>query len=78
MNFDNEWEDNIENGMTTGPEEALQREIEKCKLLKVNQLKLRDQTEQLKEENRHLLQEIQNLRKKIETLRICRKVVFDA
>ena len=60
----NEFEDNPDNGITLGLEEALQREIEKSKSLKVERLKLRDKIEQLREENKSLLKEITKLRDK--------------
>ena len=50
---DNEekWEDPLEeNGLTLGPEETLQREIEKSKSLKVDRLRLKDEIEKLKEQ----------------------------
>ena len=52
-----------EDGLTLGPEEALQREIEKSKTLKVDRLRLRDEIEKLKAETtdlsrkNHLLKE---------------------
>lgn len=45
MTSDSEWEDNSEDGTTLGPEEALKREIEKSKALKVEKLALKDQLE---------------------------------
>ena len=39
-----------EDGLTVGPEEALQREIEKSKTPKVDHLRLRDEIEKLKTE----------------------------
>ena len=37
------WEEPLEeDGLTLGPEESLQREIEKSKALKVDRLRLRD------------------------------------
>ena len=45
------WEEpKEEDGLTLGPEEALQREIEKSKTLKVDRLRLRDEIEKLKTE----------------------------
>ena len=52
-----------EDGLTLGPEESLQREIEKSKNLKVDRLRLRDEIEKLKVEKddlarkNHLLKE---------------------
>jgi hypothetical protein len=44
-----EWEDPYEDeGITLGPEEALQREIQKSKSLKVDKLQLRNEVEKLK------------------------------
>jgi hypothetical protein len=58
---DEEWKDPFEeNGVTLGPEEALRREIEKSKSLKVERLKLRDEIEKLRAENARLNQEIEN------------------
>ena len=58
------WEEPLEeDGLTLGPEEALQREIEKSKALKVDRLRLRDEIEKLKAETtdltrkNHLLKE---------------------
>ncbi len=65
MTFNSRWEDDPESGVTPGPEEALQREIEKSKLLKLERLQLRDELEKLKEENQRLLKENQTLREKL-------------
>ena len=73
MNDDQNWEHPLENeGLTLGPEEALQREIEKSKLLKVDRLRLKDEIEQLKiqkteliEKNRQLFEKIKALSKQI-------------
>ena len=58
------WEEPLEeDGLTLGPEEALQREIKKSKALKVDRLRLRDEIEKLKAETtdlsrkNHLLKE---------------------
>ena len=49
MNDDQKWENPLENdGITLGAEEALQREIEKSKSLKVDRLRLKDEIEQIK------------------------------
>ena len=63
MELDKYCENNLESGLTTGPEEALQREIEKCKLLKVERLQLRDKIKQLKKEKQVLIEEIKTLQK---------------
>ena len=58
-----EWEEGSENGITLGPEEALRREIEKSKSLKVERLKLQCEIKRLQDENRRLLKENRDLRK---------------
>ena len=56
------WEEpKEEDGMTLGPEEALQREIEKSKTLKVDRLRLRDEIEKLKTEKYDLAKKNQKL-----------------
>ena len=57
-----------EDGLTLGPEEALQREIEKSKTLKVDRLRLRDEIEKLKIEKSDLAQKNQQLKKRLTTL----------
>jgi hypothetical protein len=53
-----EWQDIQEDdGITLGPEEALEREIAKSKALKVERLQLKDQVEQLTAENQALRKE---------------------
>ena len=53
--MDGEWDDQFEeDGITLGPEEALQREIEKSKSLKLDRLQLRNQVEKLQAEVRDL------------------------
>ena len=53
--MDGEWENQFEeDGVTLGPEEALRREIEKSKALKVDRLKLRNEVEKLQGEVRDL------------------------
>ena len=48
---DKKWEEPLDdNGLTLGPEETLQREIEKSKSLKVDRLRLKDEIEKLKEQ----------------------------
>lgn len=50
-----EWQDTQEDdGITLGPEAALEREIAKSKALKVERLQLKDQVEQLTAENQAL------------------------
>ena len=56
------WEEpKEEDGLTLGPEEALQREIEKSKTLKVDRLRLRDEIEKLKAEKYDLAKKNQQL-----------------
>ena len=56
------WEEpKEEDGLTLGPEEALQREIEKSKTLKVDHLRLRDEIENLKTEKYNLAKKNQQL-----------------
>ena len=56
------WEEpKEEDGLTLGPEEALQREIEKSKTLKVDRLRLRDEIEKLKTEKYDLAKKNQQL-----------------
>ena len=56
------WEEpKEEDGLTLGPEEALQREIEKSKTLKVDRLRLRDEIEKLKTEKYDLVKKNQQL-----------------
>ena len=55
MDNDEKWEEPLEeNGLTLGPEESLQREIEKSKSLKVDRLRLKDEIEQLKAQKEEL------------------------
>ena len=68
MASDNDWEDDAESGITQGPEKALQREIAKSKLLKVERLQLRDKIGKLKEENQRLLKGNQALRERLKAL----------
>ncbi len=51
-----------ESGITLGPEEALRREIEKSKSLKVERLKLKDEIEKLRAENARLTKNIATLK----------------
>ena len=70
MNDDNEkWEEPPEdNGLTLGPEETLQREIEKSKSLKVDRLRLKDEIEKLKEQKENLQEKNRQLHKRINAL----------
>ena len=68
---DNEekWEDPFEeNGLTLGPEETLQREIEKSKSLKVDRLRLKDEIEKLKEQKEILQEKNRQLHKRVNAL----------
>ena len=63
------WEEPLEgDGMTLGPEEALQREIEKSKTLKVDRLRLRDEIEKLKAETADLIQKNHLLKERLTAL----------
>ena len=69
MYDDEKWEEPLEdNGLTLGPEETLQHEIEKSKSLKVDRLRLRDEIEQLKTQKKDLKKKNQQLHQKIKTL----------
>lgn len=58
-----EWQDTPEDdGITLGPEEALEREIAKSKALKVERLQLRDQVERLTSQNRALRDQLEALK----------------
>ena len=57
-----------EDGLTLGPEEALQKEIEKSKTLKVDRLRLRDEIEKLKSEKSDLSQKNQQLKDRLTKL----------
>ncbi len=66
---DEKWEEPPEdNGLTLGPEETLQREIEKSKSLKVDRLRLRDEIEKLKEQKENLQEKNRQLHKRINAL----------
>ena len=68
---DNEekWEDPFEeNGLTLGPEETLQREIEKSKSLKIDRLRLKDEIEKLKEQKENLQEKNRQLHKRVNAL----------
>ena len=69
MNDDQKWENPLENdGITLGPEEALQREIEKSKSLKVDRLRLKDEIEQLKAQKAEIKDKNSQLQEKINAL----------
>jgi hypothetical protein len=57
-----------EDGLTLGPEETLQREIEKSKSLKVDRLRLRDEIERLKTEKDDLAQKNRQLKERLTAL----------
>lgn len=64
---DEDWKDPYEeNGITLGPEEALRREIEKSKSLKVERLKLKDEIEKLRSENVQLMNNLEAQKKEIQ------------
>ena len=59
-----EWQDTREeDGITLGPEQALEREISKSKALKVERLQLRDQVDRLTVQNHALRNENEALKK---------------
>ena len=69
MDNDEKWEEPLEeNGLTLGPEESLQREIEKSKSLKVDRLRLKDEIEKLKAQKQELKEKNQQLQQRIEEL----------
>ena len=70
MNHNEEkWEEPLEdNGLTLGPEETLQREIEKSKSLKVDRLRLKDEIEKLKEQKETLQEKNRQLHKRVNAL----------
>jgi len=69
MNDDQKWENPLENdGVTLGPEEALQREIEKSKSLKVDRLRLKDEIEQLKAQKAEIKDKNSQLQERIKAL----------
>ncbi len=64
-----DWEKPLEgDGLTLGPEETLQREIEKSKTLKVDRLRLRNEIEQLKAQTTDLARENQRLKERLTAL----------
>ena len=69
MNEEEKWEEPLEdNGLTLGPEEILQKEIEKSKSLKVDRLRLRDEIAQLKAQNKDLKEKNQQFHQRIKAL----------
>ena len=63
------WEEPLEeDGLTLGPEEALQREIKKSKALKVDRLRLRDEIEKLKAETTDLTRKNHLLKERLTAL----------
>ena len=69
MNDDQKWENPLDNdGIPLGPEEALQREIEKSKSLKVDRLRLKDEIEQLKAQKAEIKDKNSQLQEKIKAL----------
>ena len=63
------WEEPLEeDGLTLGPEEALQREIEKSIALKVDRLRLRDEIEKLKAETTDLTRKNHLLKERLTAL----------
>ncbi|MBT5470780.1 MAG: hypothetical protein HOK41_09270 [Nitrospina sp.] len=69
MNDDENWEDPLDdNGLTLGPEESLQREIEKSKSLKVDRLRLRDEIDQLKAQKEELKEKNRQLHERVNAL----------
>ena len=69
MDNDEKWEEPLEeNGLTLGPEESLQREIEKSKSLKLDRLRLKDEIEQLKAQKEELKEKNYQLQQRIEEL----------
>ena len=64
-----QWKEPLEeDGLTLGPEEALQREIEKSKALKVDRLRLRDEIEKLKAQKSDLAQKNHLLKERLTAL----------
>ena len=57
-----------DDGVTLGPEDALRREIEKSKTLKVEKLQLKDAIEKLKAENDALLKTNRSLEQRLDSL----------
>ena len=66
---DKKWEEPLDdNGLTLGPEETLQREIEKSKSLKIDRLRLKDEIEKLKEQKEKLQEKNNQLHKRVNAL----------
>ena len=60
-----EWQNTPEDdGITLGPEEALEREIAKSKALKVDRLQLKDRVDRLTAQNQALRDQLEALRQK--------------
>lgn len=60
MTDDGKWQEPFEDdGITLGPEEALRREIERSKSLKLERLQLKDRIEKLERENASLRRNLQ-------------------
>jgi len=57
-----------DDGVTLGPEDALRREIEKSKTLKVEKLQLKDAIEKLRAENDALLKTNQSMEQRLNSL----------
>ncbi len=67
--MEDRWENPYEeDGLTLGPEEALSREIEKTKALKVEKLQLKDTIEKLQSKNDDLANVNQSLEQKLISL----------
>ncbi|MBI4384283.1 MAG: hypothetical protein HY579_09655 [Nitrospinae bacterium] len=70
MSEENRWDEQREDdGLTLGPEDALRKEIEKSKSLKVDRLTLRDEIEKLRAQNASLNKKYQNLKQENEEVR---------
>ena len=68
MKQNSEWSEKRENGITLGPEEALLREIEKNKGLKVEKLRLQNKISKLRSENSNLANKNQLLNHRLKQL----------
>ena len=67
--MENDWENPYEeDGVTLGPEEALLRETEKTKALKVEKLQLKDTIEKLRNKNNALANVNNSLEQKLRSL----------
>lgn len=69
MEPEERWHEEPDGGTTSGSDEALRREIEKSKALKVERLQLRNKIDSLQNQNDRLLEENCGLRTDIENLR---------